>query len=198
METAQILENLILRYPQLANCRNSIQRAYEILRNCFKQGKRLYLCGNGGSASDAEHIVGELMKGFILPRPVHIILPEEKLQYGLPAISLVSQSSLISAIANDNGADLVFAQQVMGYGTKGDVLWGITTSGNSPNILKAVEVAHALKMIAIGLTGKTGGKLKDMCDVCVTVPETDTYKVQELHLPVYHCICMMLEEQFFG
>lgn len=198
-QTELILDNLVVRYPVLKSCRQNILHAYELLEKCYKQKGKILVCGNGGSASDSEHIVGELMKGFVLPRKVEPeLLPGKKLQYGLPAISLVSQSAIISATANDNGAEMIFAQQVMGYGIKGDTFIGLSTSGNSENVVLAAELAVKLGLSAIGLTGQEGGRMKEICNCCICVPETETYKVQELHLPVYHCLCMMLEQHFFG
>jgi D-sedoheptulose 7-phosphate isomerase len=198
-QTEQVLDNLVIRYPVLTGCKTDIQHAYELLETCYVHKGKLLVCGNGGSASDSEHIVGELMKGFVLPRKVEPEpLPGKKLQYGLPAVSLVSQHAIISATANDNGPELVFAQQVMGYGVQGDAFIGISTSGNSQNVVLAAELAGKLGLSTIGLTGRSGGKLRELSDCCICVPETETYKVQELHLPVYHCLCMMLEYRFFG
>jgi D-sedoheptulose 7-phosphate isomerase len=183
-----------------------------VLRDCYGGGGKVLTCGNGGIAADAEHIVGELMKGYLLKRPV----PEEMrakltsthpedgdylanhLQVGLPAISLVSQASLLSAIANDTAADMVYAQQVYAYGREGDVLIGISTSGNAMNVLRAVQVARALGLRTIGLTGRTGGKLRSLCDVSIRVPANDTTLIQERHLPIFHVLCAMLEEEFFA
>ncbi|MFA7119681.1 MAG: SIS domain-containing protein [Sphaerochaetaceae bacterium] len=199
MKTEEIFEDLFSRYSKLQACRETIKKSYKILETCYEHGKKLLLCGNGGSASDCEHIVGELMKGFLLPRKVESsVLAGKKLQYGLPAISLVSQSSLISAVANDNGESMVFAQQVMGYGNAGDVILGISTSGNSENVVLALELAKERGLFTIALTGEEGGRLGKIVDCCITVPEVETYKVQELHLPIYHCLCMMLEQRFFG
>jgi D-sedoheptulose 7-phosphate isomerase len=170
------------------------------------------VCGNGGSAADAEHIVGELMKGYLLQRPI----PDETrarlvaaspesgaylagaLQGALPAISLVSQASLLSAIANDTAADMVFAQQVYGYGRAGDVLVGISTSGNARNVVYAMQVARAMGMHTCALTGPGGGALKSVADVCICAPGESTPAIQERHLPIYHVLCAMLEEEFFG
>ncbi|MCI1207980.1 MAG: SIS domain-containing protein [Treponema sp.] len=194
-----IMQDLLKRYPVLVKCTENIRNAYKLLEHVFTEKGKLLVCGNGGSAADSEHIVGELMKSFVLARTVDLDLFKYKnLQYGLPAISLVSQSSLISAVANDNGADLVFAQQVMGYGCRGDVLWCISSSGNSENVLKAAEVAKRLGLFVLGLTGLAGGRLAQISDVCIKVPEKETYKIQELHLPVYHCLCMMIENHFFS
>ncbi len=206
------IRQLIFSYPGLDVCASDIEAAYNVLRDCYRRGGKVLTCGNGGSAADAEHIVGELMKGYLLKRPV----PEEvrakliaissedgdyladHLQGGLPAVSLVSQSSLLSAIANDTAADMVYAQQVYAYGREGDALIGISTSGNSTNVFRAMQVARALGLRTIGLTGRTGGRLKPLCDVCIRVPANDTTLVQERHLPIFHVLCAMLEEEFFA
>lgn len=189
-----------------------IGRAYEILEEAYASGRKLLVSGNGGSASDSEHIVGELMKEFKLKRRVFSdqaealkeIDPElgqtlaEGLQGALPAISLTGHSSLTTAFMNDAMPELVFAQQVNGYGRPGDVYLGISTSGNSRNVLYAAVTAKAKGLKVIGLTGEKENKLMAYADVCIRVPETETFKIQELHLPVYHCLCLMLEQKFFG
>ena len=206
------LNHLIDRYPKLIECRDDIMSAYEILEAAYSNGRKLLVCGNGGSASDSEHIVGELMKEFKLKRKVYSdhaavlkeIDPElgqtlaEHLQGALPAISLTGHSSLQTAYMNDAVPELVFAQQVNGYGKPGDVFLGISTSGNSKNVLYAAVNAKAKGLKVIGLTGAKENKLMMYADVCIRVPETETYKIQELHLPVYHCLCLMLEDHFFG
>lgn len=207
------INELITRYPILAPCREDILHAYEVLETCYTQGRKLLVAGNGGSAADSEHIVGELMKEFKLKRRVFAdqaesmqrIDPEmgrvlaENLQGALPAISLCEHSGLNTAYMNDSGEPaLIFAQQVNGYGRKGDVFLGISTSGNSKNILYAAVAAKAKGLKVIGLTGHKESRLATLADVCIRVPETETYKIQELHLPVYHALCMMLEERFFG
>lgn len=206
------LENLIVRYPQLAVCREDIAKAYELLETAYTNGRKLLVSGNGGSASDSEHIVGELMKEFKLKRKVYReqaeemckISPDlgkvlaENLQGALPAISLTGHSSLTTAFMNDSEPELIFAQQVNGYGKQGDIYLGISTSGNSRNVLYAAVTAKAKGLKVIGLTGQRENRLMQYADVCIRVPETETYKIQELHLPVYHCLCMMLEEKFFG
>lgn len=207
------INELITRYPILAPCREDILRAYEVLETCYTQGHKLLVAGNGGSAADSEHIVGELMKEFKLKRRVYAdqaesmqrIDPEmgrilaENLQGALPAISLCEHSGLNTAYMNDSGEPaLIFAQQVNGYGRKGDVFLGISTSGNSKNILYAAVAAKAKGLKVIGLTGQRESRLTALADVCIRVPEVETYKIQELHLPVYHALCMMLEEHFFG
>lgn len=203
---------LIDRYPKLVVCRDDIQQAYDILKDAYSKGRKLLVCGNGGSASDSEHIVGELMKEFKLKREVYkdqadamksidselgTILAKH-LQGALPAISLTGHSSLTTAFMNDSNPELIFAQQVNGYGKPNDIFLGISTSGNSRNVLFAAVAAKAKGLKVIGLTGNKPCKLAQLADVCIQVPETDTYKIQELHLPVYHCLCMMLEEHFFG
>ncbi len=206
------LQILLSRYPELAACAADIRAAYDRLRATFQQGGKVLVCGNGGSAADSEHIVGELMKGYRLPRPLpdevrrQIIAANpdegaylaEHLQGALPAISLVSQAALISAFANDVAADMVYAQQVYGYGRPGDALIAISTSGNAPNVIHAVQVGRALGLITIGLTGHSGGRLKALCDITICVPADSTTAIQERHLPVYHTLCAMLEEAFFA
>ena len=203
---------LIERYPKLIVCREDIVKAYELLEKAYSSGRKLLVSGNGGSASDSEHIVGELMKEFKLKRKVYSqqadalkhIDPElgqtlaDNLQGALPAISLTGHSSLTTAFMNDAMPELVFAQQVNGYGKPGDVFLGISTSGNSKNVLYAAVNAKAKGLKVIGLTGAKENKLMKYADVCIRVPETETYKIQEYHLPVYHCLCLMLEEKFFG
>lgn len=207
------LELLIERYPALSVCKDDIEKAYEVLEECFATGHKLLIAGNGGSCSDGEHIAGELMKGFKLQRKCSEEFAErlksidaergaelaEKLQGGLPTIALDNHQALNTAYINDvaNGGLLTYAQQVYGYGKAGDVLLGISTSGNSKNVAYATVVARALGMKVIGLTGAKGGNLANVADVAIKVPETETYMIQELHLPVYHCLCLMLEERFF-
>jgi len=206
-----ILHNLENKYPELSICLNDIQKTYGILKKTYNEKGKVLLCGNGGSASDCEHIVGELMKGFLLNRPIDESLKTKlmnefsvegelighHLQKALPAISLVSQTSLISAISNDVSPDMIFAQQVLAYGVKGDTVLGISTSGNSKNVLYALQVAKVLGLNTVGLTGATGGSLKDVCDVTICVPYHHTLDVQERHLPIYHALCAMLEEEYF-
>lgn len=206
------VDSLIERYPELAVCQNDIISAYKILENAYANGRKLLVCGNGGSAADSEHVVGELMKEFKLKRKVFAnqadamkaIDPEmgeylaDNLQGALPAIALTGHSALSTAFMNDSESVLVFAQQVNGYGREGDVLLGISTSGNSKNVIYAAITAKARGLKVIGLTGAKESRLSKLADCCIQVPETETYKVQEMHLPVYHCLCMMLEEKFFG
>lgn len=210
--TLRKVDELIGRYPALECCREDIRRAVDVLCESFRAGKKLIVCGNGGSAADSEHIVGELMKGFLLPRKldekmqarIKEAAPDdadyfiENLQGALPAISLVNQVSLNSAFANDQAADLSFAQQILGIGNEGDVLLAISTSGNSKNVICAVQMAKAKNVRSIALTGESGGKLKTAADITVRVPESETYKIQEYHLPVYHTFCIAVENEFFG
>ena len=206
------LNHLIDRYPKLIVCKEDIKKAYDLLETAYQNERKLLVCGNGGSASDSEHIVGELMKEFKLKRKIYgnqatalkELDPElgqvlaDNLQGALPAISLTGHSSLQTAYMNDAVPELVFAQQVNGYGKPGDVFLGISTSGNSKNVLYAAVNAKAKGLKVIGLTGAKENKLMKFADVCIRVPETETYKIQELHLPVYHCLCLMLEQIFFG
>jgi len=212
VKNSLVLEELLSRYPQLLPLGEAIRNAAGCLINCFEKGGKVLVCGNGGSSSDSDHIVGELMKGFEQKRPVRENLAKslqeldrergkylsERLQQALPAISLTVHTSLITAVANDTDADLVFAQQVVGYGNPGDVLLAISTSGNSRNVLDAAITARAKEMQVIGITGETGGKLKPWCNILVNVPGTRTSRVQELQLPVYHALCNMIEDAFFG
>ncbi|MDR1837270.1 MAG: SIS domain-containing protein [Treponema sp.] len=205
------LQQLIERYPSLEPIKKNISAAFDIIVNSYKNGGKLLIAGNGGSASDAEHIAGELMKTFAKKRELpgsfisdvaavdteiaQYLIP--RLQPGLPAIALSGHASLNTACINDIDGNITFAQQVYGYGKEGDVLLGISTSGNSKNVLYATAVAKAKKLKIIALTGANGGNLKKFADVCIRVPETETWKIQELHLPVYHLLCMMLEDHFF-
>lgn len=212
MEPRKQIEELTRKYPALEVCKADIFAAFQILSEAYSSGRKLLVCGNGGSASDSEHIVGELMKEFKLKRKVYAgqaaALKEidqelgqvlaDSLQGALPAICLTGHSSLTTAFMNDANADLVFAQQVNGYGKPGDVFLGISTSGNSKNVLYAAVNAKAKGLKVVGLTGAKENKLMRFADVCIRVPETETYKIQELHLPVYHCLCLMLEDKFFG
>jgi D-sedoheptulose 7-phosphate isomerase len=204
------VHQLIKRYPILENCRESIVNAFWVLKNTFQNGGKLLVCGNGGSAADAEHICGELAKGFLKKRPLSNDLKTKfteltetgldwvnQLQQALPALPLTINGVLATATGNDQAPDLIFAQQVLGYGKANDTLIAISTSGHSPNVIKAVWVAKALNIHTIGLTGQVGGKLKELCEVVIPVPATQTYEIQELHLPVYHTLCAMLEEEFF-
>lgn len=206
-----ILEELFIRYSQLEQCRNSIEKAFSILKECYEDSGKILVCGNGGSAADSEHIVGELMKGFLLKRPIEekekekikTAFPEDwqylsdHLQGAIPAISLVSQSAIFTAYVNDVAADMVYAQQVYGYAKEGDVLIGLSTSGNSQNVVNAIRVARTFGMKTVGMTGENGGTLKELCDVTIKVPACETFRIQEYHLPIYHALCVMLEMEFF-
>ncbi len=206
------IENLIERYPKLESEKENIVKAFELIKECYKNERKLLVAGNGGSAADAEHIVGELMKSFVEKRKLsaeYVASLEavdaelgktlgEKLQGALPAIALVGHVGLSTAYLNDVDPLLGFAQQLSGYGKKGDVFLAISTSGNSKNILYACVVAKAKGLKIIGLTGGNGGKLKDVADVVITAPEMETYKIQEYHLPIYHWLCLAIEEEMFG
>lgn len=205
------IDLLVKRYPSLETAKDDIINAYLIIEESYKKGGKLLIAGNGGSAADAEHIVGELMKGFKLPRKLNQDFAErlkienaelgyvlaENLQGALPAIALDGHPALSTAYINDCEPLLCFAQQVNGYGKEEDVFFAISTSGNSKNILYAATTAHAKEMKVIGMTGANNSKLQDISDVCIRVPQTETYVIQELHLPIYHCICLMLEDRFF-
>ena len=205
------LAELISRYPSIRDIRDSIEDTCNILINSFRAGGKLLVAGNGGSAADSDHVVGELMKGFLKKRPLDGKLQKSlldadsamggvlasSLQSPLPAISLTSHIALSTAFVNDCDPVLVFAQQIFGYGKKGDVFLAISTSGNSKNLLYAAVAAKALGMKVVGLTGETGGKLASYSDVCIKVPAKDCYKIQELHLPVYHSICLTVEDTLF-
>lgn len=211
MEYNYLLAELMVRYTQLLPLKDEIQKAAECLIDCYERGNKLLVCGNGGSCSDSDHIVGELMKGFENGRPITGNLKNQltgisgdrgtylggKLQRGLPAISLTAHGALITAIANDTDADLIFAQQVVGYGNEGDVIMAISSSGNSQNVIDAAITAKAKGLVVIGFSGKTGGQMKMYCDILINVPERRTAYVQELHLPVYHTLCLMIEDYFF-
>lgn len=199
------LNELISRYPSLSVCEGSIRDTFEKMADCFEKGNRFYVFGNGGSASDALHIVGELVKSFVLTREPNSDflnrIPEEmkcKFQGALPAYALVENVGLSTAYANDVDPDYVFAQQVYAYAREGDCVMGISTSGNSKNVLLALKAAQARGAVTLGLTGRDGGKMKELCDSCIIVPEKETFKIQELHLPVYHALCIMLEDHFWG
>ena len=206
------LDRLVERYPVLEGQKENIRRAYEMMADTYRGYGKLLVAGNGGSAADAEHIVGELMKGFVKRRRLNEQMLSkleqadsqngraigQSLQGALPAIAVVGHVALSTAYLNDVDPLLAIAQQVYGYGEEGDTFLAISTSGNSKNILHACTVARAKGMKIIGLTGRDGGALKDMADVAVIVPAQETFQIQELHLPVYHALCLMLEERFFG
>ena len=201
---------LIERKPELAVCRADIERATDLLYNCYLNRGTILICGNGGSASDAEHISGELLKGFLMRRTPDDATIEKigdalgsremaaKLQGGIPAIPLISLTSVLSAFANDVDPELVFGQLVYAFARENDAFIGLSTSGNSKNVVAAAQIAKAIGIPAIAMTGESGGKLRDVCDVTIKVPARETYQVQEYHLPVYHAICAELEERIFG
>jgi D-sedoheptulose 7-phosphate isomerase len=205
------IETLLANYADLKPIAAEVQRACDLMIDCFQGGGKVLACGNGGSAADSEHLVGELMKGYLTARrlpaegreALREASPEEgayladHLQGALPAISLASQTSLMTAVANDIGADMIFAQQVYGYGRVGDVLIAISTSGNSRNVLLAAQVARALRVRILGFTGRSGGELRDLCDVAVCVPHDQAAVIQERHLALYHAICGVLERTLF-
>ena len=201
---------LIERIPALAVCRADLERATDLLFNCYMNKGTILLCGNGGSAADSEHISGELLKGFLMRRTPDDVTIEKigahlgscemaaKLQRGIPAIPLTSLSAVLSAFANDVDPELVFGQLVFAFGRENDAFLGLSTSGNSKNVVAAAQIAKAIGIPAIAMTGESGGKLKDICDVTIKVPACETYLIQEYHLPIYHAICAELEERAFG
>lgn len=195
------MENLLKRYPALEVCKEDIENALKLMIDTYRSGGKVLVCGNGGSAADSEHIVGELMKGFMLMRPVRDErIPEHlgsRLQGALPAISLPSQSAILSAFINDVDPEMMYAQLVYGYARENDLVIGLSTSGNSKNVVNALEVAKCVGAKTLAMTGKKESKLSEFCDVTIKVPETETYKIQELHLPVYHYICAEVERYFF-
>lgn len=197
------VEDTVKRYPVLEACADDIQAAVQMISDMYERGSKLLLCGNGGSCSDCEHISGEFLKGFLKKRPYaenELDLESEilqKLQKGIPAIPLTSLTASLSAFNNDVDPNLSYAQLVQALGSLGDVFLGISTSGNAKNVAFAAKTAKAKGLFTIGLTGEKGGLLKDICDICIKVPENETYKIQELHLPVYHAICAQVEENFF-
>ncbi len=209
-----MFDQLLCQYPVLAPLKDKLNSALGMLYTCFSSGNKIMVCGNGGSAADSEHIVAELMKSFMLPRKLtasqqHQLreaFPEQdqgmklvhNLQRAIPAISLVSGVALPSAFANDVDAEYVFAQQVFALGRKGDVLWAISTSGNSRNIIYAMQVARAFGIYTLGLTGRDGGAMASLCDVELRIPFDSTPRIQEMHLPVYHALCMELEKKCFA
>ena len=215
---AAAVDTLITRYPALESCAADIRAALDALCASYRAGGKLIICGNGGSAADAEHIVGELMKGFLLPRhldenilaklhaacdaadPMTVDYFMQNLQGALPAISLPSQLAISTAFSNDQAPDLTFAQQVLGLGKEGDILLGITTSGNSKNVIYAFEIAKALGLTTVALTGTPGGRVAadDLADIVIKAPASETYVIQEYHLPIYHALCIAAEEEFFG
>lgn len=206
-----MVDNLVMRYPKLISVKTDISNAYNILELTYTNGGKVLCCGNGGSCADADHIVGELMKSFKFKRAISDDVKESLIKQGdlgiklasnlegaLPAISLNSHNALSSAYINDTNAEMVYAQLLYGFGKTGDTLIALTTSGNSKNCVYAAVTAKALGINVIALTGQNGGKISEIADITIKVPELETYLIQELHLPIYHCLCAMLEEKFFG
>lgn len=205
------IDELCIRYPVLSVCKNDIEKATEALIESFENGGKLLVAGNGGSCADSDHISGELLKSFVKKRrpsaelidSIRKINPEtgdylaDKLQGSLPVIALTNNTALMTASLNDVDGNVMFAQQVNGYGNEGDVFLGISTSGNSRDIIYPTVVAKAKGLMTVALTGKDGGKLKGIADICIVVPEQETFKIQELHLPVYHALCLEIEEYFW-
>jgi D-sedoheptulose 7-phosphate isomerase len=212
MSVDKMIEDLVVRNPVLGAVKNDIYKAFELLKNSYENSGKLLICGNGGSAADADHIVGELMKRFSIPREIpenlkNTLLSDfgekgkymsEKLEGALPAISLNGNNALSSAFANDVDAELIYAQQVVGYGNIEDILIGISTSGNAKNVIAAMMVAKAKGMKVLGLVGRDGGAFNKYCDVLINVGGNSTPQIQELHLPVYHVLCQTLEYHFFS
>ena len=209
--TNKIFDELFIRYPVLETQKENILKAYSILEETFNNGGSLFVCGNGGSSADSEHIVGELLKSFKIYRPINKDITEnlkqfgedgvylsEKLEGALPAYSLNSQTAILTAFANDKSWDTSYAQQLYGLAKKGDCLIALSTSGNSKNCLYSIYLSKAKGIKSISFTGDGGGNMGKYSDCNIAVPEIETYKVQELHLPVYHCLCAMLENEFFG
>ena len=201
--SAEIYNELLERYPVLECCKEEIYKSYKIMKECYCSEGKVLVCGNGGSAADADHIVGELMKGFLLKRYIKTSAVNgddeilTQLQGALPAVSLNAHSALLTAFSNDLEFDYAYAQQVYGLGNKGDVLIALSTSGNSASVVNAVRAAGAGGILSIGITGAKESLMSEKCDVCIKLPETETFKIQELTLPVYHCLCAMLEADFF-
>lgn len=198
------IEELTARLPVLAECAGDMEDAFSLIRETLEGGSTFYLCGNGGSAADCEHWAGELLKGFCHPRPIRADMREtlsselvEGLQGGLRCVPLTGFPSLSSAFANDMSPHLIFAQLVWALGRTGDLLAALSTSGNSRNVCLALETAKAKGMRTLALTGEDGGRVRDLADCCIRVPETATHLAQELHVPVYHCLSLMLEDAFF-
>ena len=214
-DTLRHLDEVLARCPALAALNPEITRVTAAICACHRAGGKVLVCGNGGSAADSEHIVGELVKGFVLPRRVpadHAARlheaqsadathgPElaDKLQQGVAAIALTGHPALATAIDNDTGRQMVFAQQVYVYGRPGDVLIGLSTSGNAGNVLRALTVARAFGLTTVGLTGSRPARMDALCDLLLKAPASETHKIQELHLPIYHTLCLMVEQELFG
>ena len=212
-DTLRHIDEVLVRCPALADLSSEIIRTVEAICACHRAGGKILICGNGGSAADGEHIVGEMVKGFLLPRPIPTADADrlraadltgshdnlaEKLQRGVAAIALTGHPALATAIGNDTGGEMVFAQQVYVYGRPGDILIGLSTSGNSINVLRALTVARAFGLVTVGLTGSLPCRMDRLCDLCLKVPAQGTHQIQELHLPVYHTVCLMVEQELFG
>lgn len=209
--TRELFDSFFGRWPALAQDRDGIEKAYDLILKTYRAGGKLLLCGNGGSCADCDHIVGELMKGFLLKRPLTdeqktAFTKEggergaqiaEKLQQGLPAIALSAHPALVTAFCNDVDPDLIYAQQVIGYGRPGDLLIGISTSGNAKNVAAAVIAARAAGVATLGLSGRDGGELARLCDLCLVMPERETFRIQEYHIAVYHLLCAAVESELF-
>ena len=207
-----VVKTLFERFPELLVVEDEVDSAFQTLKNVFRAGGTLFVCGNGGSAADAEHVVGELMKGFLLPRRIKSetrnalfemygdagLAIADNLQEGLPAVSLTGHPALSTAFANDVAPELIFAQQLYGLAKRDDALLAFSTSGNSENVVKALMMAKVIGVSTIAMLGRNGGECAKFADTVICVPEDETYKVQELHLPVYHALCAMLEEEFYG
>lgn len=195
------MDSLLKRYPKLECCKTAIEQALKLMTDTYKKRGKILICGNGGSAADSEHIVGELMKGFMLKRPVTDERIPKRLRSGLqgalPAISLPGQSAILSAYINDVDPKMMYAQLVYGYASENDLVIGLSTSGNSENVVNAIELAKCMGVKTLSLTGEKESKLSDLSDVTIRVPESETYKIQELHLPVYHYLCAETERTFF-
>ena len=195
------MDDLVKRYPELEKCLVDIKKTVDLMIETYENGGKILICGNGGSCADCEHIVGELMKGFLLKREVSDErIPDDirgKLQGALPAISLPSQTAVLSAYINDVDPEMMYAQMLYGYARENDLFIGLSTTGNSKNVVNAAKVAKALNIKTVAMTGEKESKLSDICDVTIKAPATETYKIQELHLPVYHYLCVEVEKRFF-
>lgn len=210
MRADEILKELLERYPRLSPCREAMEQTFREWVSCFDRKGKLMICGNGGSEADSQHIVGELMKEFYQKRRLdgafakrlEEMFPNEglgqKLQAPLTAMSLGCNQVLTSAYSNDVASEMIFAQEVLGYGTRKDVLLALSTSGNSVNVINAVKVAKAMDICSIGICGMKGGRLIGLCDICIVIPERETYLIQELTLPVYHALCRMIEAHYWS
>ena len=203
------LNTFTTRYARMSDFAPALSRATELICGCARSGGKVLTCGNGGSASDSEHIAAELMKAFILPRPVSSDDAQKlnaggagdlapKLQRGVATVALTSNAAIMTAVANDTDAQMIFAQQAFVLGRAGDILIGLSTSGNSGNVVNALKVARSLGLHTIGFTGSKTAAMDNLCDVLFKVPETETYKIQECHFPIYHTLCLMVEQELYG